>query len=359
MASELVQLLVQIGTLPPKPANESRQQYAEAIAERLLVYLPSTNMTFNIGGSKPTSDEGPWFKEVTDPKSGNASYELWVWSSTAADYVLLTLNQAQLRYYYGTAAPSQAIYDVWVQVNSAGQPLGVLTYNTTTAAWEPVSYTPTEIDDFFEGETGGGKKQVDWSSLTNVPASASFVPRSVTGALAVGDAEYDWEQVYHTDIGAMVVYDPISAVWKTVDGVIGDLKFVSGALLGTTGDFAAATFNTVLGKNPGWALDTVSQGRVLVGADPTDPWDALTPASFKDPGTTHGADDFIMTTGQLAQHNHTLPTDTGGTVDLQTLTPTPNVDEKPTGSFTGDEGNSDPISLVQKSIAYYCLRKTL
>ena len=360
MANE-VQLRTDIGTLAPKPNGETRQQFAEELVKRLLVYLPSTNATFNIGGSQPSSDEGPWFKEVTDPKSGDSSYELWVWSSTAATYVPLTLNQTQLRYYVGTAAPSQNTYDVWIKTDSAGAPLGVLTYDTADGAWEPVCYTPAEVDAFFEGEDSG-KKQVDWARILNAPASASFVPRAVSGALLVGDAQYDWEQVYHTDIGQMVVYDPVNTIWKTLSGGVGDMKFVQSSILGTTGDFAAGTFGTALGRNPGWTVDSAAAGRHLVAADDTDLWDSTTPLN-KDAGSTYGADQFILTDGNIpagfqVQITTCLDINGGGPVANGFMVGD-TCNNRSTQNLNSSAANSDPISKQPESIAYHFIRKIL
>ena len=376
MAGNLIQLLTDVGTLAQAPVGEGRQEYAEELVKRLLVYLPATISTFNVGGAMPTSDDGPWFKEVTDPKSGNSSYELWVWSASAATYVPLTLNQTQLRYYYGIAAPSAAVYDVWVKVDGNGKPLGVLTYNTLTAAWEPVSYTPDEIDAYFEGDTVGGKKQVDWDSLLNVPVSSSSIPRSVTGALGAylndpdaavpvtGGANYNWEQVYHTDSGQMLVYDPSNVTWKTVDGGVGDLKFVTGNVIGTSSDFAAAAFGTILGRNPGWDENGASVGRTIVHANPLEAWDALSPAKFKDPGVNHGEDDYIMTKPQLPAAAIDVPIRASDAINSGL--PWSNgvmVGDVATGSDqllqTDNTGTGQPTSLVQKSIAYYVIRKIL
>jgi hypothetical protein len=367
----LVQLTVDIGTLSPRPNEETRQQYAEEIARRLLVYLPSTNATFNIGSSMPASDEGPWFKEVTDPKSGNSSYELWVWSSSAATYVPLTLNQIQLRYFVGTATPSQGEYDVWFETNSTGKPLGIHTYNTSTAAWEPNSYTPDEIDAFFEGEDAG-KKQVDWDRVVNKPTSAGFNPRAVSGILSTSQNgtgappvtdgwNYEWEQVYHTGIGQMLIYDPLAGIWKTLGGGIGDLKQVNGTNIGTAGDFAAGTFGTILGKNPGWIEETAAAGRALVGANPSEDWDSLVSPTKKSPGSTHGVDDYIITAAQLpaglsAAITYTTDINGGGPVGNGFMVGDTGGGSTPyTLSITGAAGAA--VSNVQKSIAYHVIRK--
>jgi len=368
MASDnLVQLLVDVGTLAPKPVGESRQQYAEELAKRLLVYLPTTITTFNIGGAMPTSDDGPWFKEVTDPKSGDSGYELWVWSATAATYVPLTLNQIQLRYFVGVAAPSEGVYDVWFKTNSAGKPLGVHTYNSTTAAWEPNSYTPDEIDALFE-PTVAGKKQIEWDNVLNAPASAGFNPRSVSGILSTSQNgtgspvvttgwNYEWEQVYHTGIGQMIIFDPIATIWKTLSGGVGDIKMTNGTLIGTNADFAAGTFGTILGKNPGWDEETVAAGRTLVGAKPSEVWDDTTVLT-KDPGSTYGADTLYLTKGQLPPHIHPMDkyfSDNYSSSQGTNIEGAPGTEK---GLLdTGSTGDGDAISLHQKSIAYHVIRK--
>jgi len=358
MASE-IPLTVQIGTLDPSASGETRQQFAEKIAERLIVTLPSTDSTFLIGGGTPTSDEGPWFKEVTDPKSGNSSYELWVWSPTAAAYIPLTLNQTQLRYFVGVAEPSSSVYDVWVRTNAAGKPLGISTYNTTTSAWESHSYTPDEIDAFFAGEASG-KKQVDWDNVTGKPDEVSTIPRSISGALAPEDANYNWEQVYHRDAGCVVIYDPIAGQWKTLDGTIGDVKEVTAIVLGSTGDFAAGVFTSALGRNPGWQLDSASQGRVVVGANDVEAWDATTPLT-KDPTSIYGSDEVYLAEEQLPDFTVDIKRSDaingGGSVSNGYMTGDVATGTDETLNSSNTENNA--VSKVQKSIAYFRLRKSV
>jgi hypothetical protein len=354
MANE-IPLNVSIGTIPPAASGETRQEFAQKIAERLLVYLPAVNSTFVIGGSQPASDEGPWFKEVVNPKSGNNGYELHVWSTDAGSYKPLTLNQTQLRYYIGTATPSQSVYDIWFKVDTDGAPQGIFTYNSNTAAWEVNSYLPSEIDAFFEGETGGGKKQVEWESVLSRPAHTTNAPRALSGALVTADAAYDWEQVYHTQAKQMLIYDPNESEWKTLDGGVGDVKAVKGTALGDPGHFAAGNFATILGCNPGWQLDDKAEGRVIVGAKPTELWDSLTTAK-KEGNSQHGNDDFAMTVAQMPEHDHDFDTYVGDGAG-----PAPGYGSHTlgTGSTTETKGDGDNISLVQKSVAYFIITKVI
>lgn len=361
MANNLIPLDVQVGALKPAPSGETRQQFANELAARLLVYLPSSNSTFVIGGSQPTSDEGPWFKEVTDPKTGNSGYELWVWSVDAATYKPLTLNQSQLRYFVGSAAPDQTVYDVWVSVDTNGKITGIFTYNSATNAWEVYAYTVAEIDSFFE-PTVAGKKQVLWDNVISQPAHVSNAPRAVSG---IPTPLYNWEQVYHTDCGGMLIYDSNAGQWKTLGGIIGDVIEVSGTSLGTTADFAAGVFTTILGKHPGWELDTPSSGRTVVGANPSEVWDTTTTAK-KEPGTTHGADQNTIARANLP--NETLDVGikyrqsiNGGGAPTNGLVTSDNTTD-PTGDIieqTEALGSGQAITNVQKSIAYYRLRKTV
>jgi len=357
MANE-IPLNVSIGTIAPAAVGETRQEFAQKIAERLLVYLPAVNSTFVIGGSQPSSDEGPWFKSVVNPKSGNSSYELHVWSADAGSYKPLTLNQTQLRYYVGTIAPSELVYDVWVKIDTDGAPQGIFTYNSNTAAWEVNSYLPAEIDAFFEGDTGGGKKQVDWDSLLNRPAHTTNAPRALSGALIPADAAYDYEQVYHTQAKQMLIYDP-GAGWKTLGGAVGDVKAVKGTDLGSTGHFAAANFATILGCNPGWIPDTLSEGRAIVGAKPTEVWDSLT-TDKKTGNSQHGSDDFAMTVPQMPPHIHLMDkyfSDNYSSSQGTNIEGAPGTEK---GLLdTGSTGDGDDISLVQKSVAYFIITKNV
>jgi hypothetical protein len=80
---------------------------------------------------------------------------------------------------------------------------------------------------------------------------------------------------------------------------------------------------------------------------------------MKTAGSVFGSDSFVMTVDQLATHKHSM----GIGSDNYTGSSGENI-EGAKGTergeqFTANEGASDPISLVQKSIAYYRLRKVL
>lgn len=369
-----IPLPVTVGTLSDASSGETRQQFANELAARLLVYLPSNQSVFKVGGSQPTSDEGPWFKEVTDPKTGNSGYELWVWSVDAATYKPLTLAQSQLRYFVGELAPDPLAYDLWVQTFSSGAPVTIYTYNTTNAVWDPLCYRISQIDAFFAGEVSG-KKQVDWTNVVNKPANVTNAPRAVTGSVfnwaAAGDPpdirtipkpNYDWEQIYHTDCGQMLVYDSGSALWKTVDGAVGDLKEVRGSTLGISGDFIGGNFATILGRNPGWDLDIESAGSVVVGAA-DEVWDSTT-TSKKTAFSIYGADETTLTTENLPDDNISIPIKrsnaingggafTNGYMFGDVSTGTNETQTAPRG------GDGETFTNVQKSIAYYRIRKVI
>lgn len=289
--SNQIPLTVQVGNLPDAPSGETRQQYAEAVASRLLVTISSDNATFVIGGSQPTSDVGPWFREGVDG-TGNTTYFLYVWSADQATYVPLALEQEQLRYWVGGSAPDQLVYDVWFETNTDGRLLSVRTFDSNTNVWENVYYTRGEVDGFFAGESAG-KKQIEWDNVLNKP-SGSTNPRA--SDLPGNDlvARFDYEIVYHTGVTRQVLWRPDIALWVTLDGGVNDTKEVLGNTVGTQGDFNNGVFNTVLGRNPGWDVDLDSQGKVVVGANPGVLWSPSAVTTIE-AGSLFGASEHALT----------------------------------------------------------------
>lgn len=357
MATNQIPLTVNIGTLVPMPAGATPQQFADEIADKLLVYLPSDNSTFVIGGSAPTSDQGPWFREDID-SNGNATYSLWVWSADAAAYVPLFLRSQQYRQWVGTTTPSQLDYDVWVKVDTDNKLLSILTYNSATNAWEDGFYNRPELDAFFEGNTAGGKKKVDWSSLVNVPANTT-APRTSNATGAALTPLYNYEILFHTGIGGNIIYVPEKGGWITVDGVTGDVREVKASTLGSTADFNLGLFSSALGSHPGWAQDTSSAGRVVVGADGSEVWNSTTTAT-KQPGSTFGNDEESLTIAQMPSHTHEaniFKNDTGGGSQQNTAYLANDSGASSATIITQSTGGGAVHNNVQKSIAYYRLVK--
>lgn len=362
MTQNLIPLPVQVGNLDDAPSGETRQQFAEELARKLLVQFPSEDSTFRIGGSEPTSDEGPWFKEGID-QNGDATYFLYIWGADSASYVPLTLEQQQLRYFVGATTPSEVKYDVWFEVSTDGRLLSIRTFDSNTNEWVNVYYRRDEIDSLFE-PTVDGKKQVAWPNVITKPDHVSNAPRASSEPGATLQPNYNFEIVYHTGIGQLIVFVPGSN-WITLDGGSGDTKTVKHTSLGSSGDFDSGNFGSALGRNPGWVWDTSSQGRSVVGAAPGETWNSLT-AAEKTAGSSFGDDQHLLTADEtrreLIQIRLTASTNGSNNAD-------PVAQYAATGIMVGDTGaNTGNLSLqaahtpdahnnVQKSIAYWRLVK--
>jgi hypothetical protein len=103
---------------------------------------------------------------------------------------------------------------------------------------------------------------------------------------------FDLQQYYDTTISALIWWE--RAAWRTVDGVLGDVKFVVTQLL-----------STALAQNPGWEVLGASQqswrGRVISQAT-NDAEQTLTVAASIGPRSsreTFGETDGISVDGHL------------------------------------------------------------
>lgn len=80
-----VEFYVEVGTLPAN-FQGTWAEFVAQLADLLSVRPDSDWSSFTVGNTKPTSDVGPWLK------TSSTGAEWWVWSSTAADYVPLTVS---------------------------------------------------------------------------------------------------------------------------------------------------------------------------------------------------------------------------------------------------------------------------
>jgi microcystin-dependent protein len=155
----------------------------------------------------------------------------------------------------------------------------------------------------------------------------------------------DYERFFHETIGTEVYYN--GTAWTTVSGSLDDLKPVFGATLGTTGDFAAGTYTTVLGKNPGWTVCTEAYDRALVDS-----------GSTYTGGQTFGADEVTLTADQIPEHVHPINHDSSSATSGANLAGSGLASDTTAYSEVNDT-DGDPVDVRQKSIAFYILRKTV
>lgn len=126
----------------PLPANfkGTPQQFLDAIVARLAIESQTDLSFFTTGSVAPTSDSGPWLKNGTT---------WYVWDVVTGSYVPEVIEFSSLRYVASMAAPDQAKYTFWIELNGAGKAQSVkyfsggswkdiyedkfATYSTTTA----------------------------------------------------------------------------------------------------------------------------------------------------------------------------------------------------------------------------------
>lgn len=116
----------------PLPSNfkGTPQQFQDALTARL--YLETTLNAVSLvaqGSVAPSSNQGPWLKD------GNTWY---IWSDATGSYVPVSAEFLTLRYVASplTAIPDPAKYTFWIQLDAAGQAIGIAYW--FNAAWRNV-----------------------------------------------------------------------------------------------------------------------------------------------------------------------------------------------------------------------------
>jgi hypothetical protein len=117
MSNELP-LTISMGALPPNQAW-TPQELADAIAARLRIETQQALALFVAGSTAPTSDSGPWWKD---------NQTLYRWNPGTGTYVPQVLEPSSIGRWIGETAPDPAVYSVWIQTDSALQPLSLRTY---------------------------------------------------------------------------------------------------------------------------------------------------------------------------------------------------------------------------------------
>lgn len=193
-----------MGSLP-STFRGTPQDLASAMVTRMEIQSPSgTNFIFT-GDVEPTSNVGPWLKNGT---------QWYVWSSSLNQYVPQDLSASiTIPFFISNSQPPSTTPPVWLQTtqdatdqdpNNYGEPIGWF-------VWDGAQWTRVPI----------------------VPASGPTISRPATPA--------DFTQFYDTDISCLIWWE--RGAWRTVSGVLGDLKFVSA----TSQALAKA-------QNPGWEI---------------------------------------------------------------------------------------------------------
>lgn len=246
-------LVIQSAPLPETFKGTPNDFRAELV-KRLQILSPNgTNFIF-IGDTEPTSNVGPWLKNGT---------QWWVWDSDTKRYIPLDISASlTIPFFIGTTTPATSSPPIWLRTTK-----------------DATDIAPTDFGDpigwyVFDGTV--------WAPFNSIVLSGPTAARPVSPA--------NLQQFYDTDISALIWWE--RAAWRTVAGVIGDVKFV-----------AYETLTEALSVNPGWALFGAGnqdfRGRLIVQASKDS---GLTPATSLPVDaniTARGAFEFFGETQQV------------------------------------------------------------
>lgn len=259
-ATEQTQLQIQASALPPN-FRGNLQEYFDAMVRRMKIVSPFGGTFFVIGDTEPISNQGPWLKNGT---------KWYVFDEELARYVPLDIIDSEtVLFQVGDATPSQGEPPIWLRTRTIS---GVIEY----------------IDWYFFNGTV-------WKPSGTIVQSGDTASRPAN--------PIDLQQYYDTTISVHIWWE--RGAWRTVSGVVGDIKFV-----------AYPTLAGALAANPGWQEIGESnqslRGRVLAAANK----DAgATPAAdlAVDSGTTtratgdlYGEEEHILTSAEHEQHTHLI-----------------------------------------------------
>lgn len=240
MALKSTSLFIQASPLPAT-FQGSPQDLFVAMVERMKIMSPNgTNFIF-IGSTEPTSNVGPWLKDGTS---------WYVWDVVTSRYVPADVSASvSIPFWIGASTPGSSDPPVWLRTTADatdingthGLPLGWYLWDGTT--WQPyVGITPS-------GPTAS-------RPVTPIP----------------------FQQYYDTDINCLIWFE--RSAWRTVSGVVGDIKAVS-----------ALSLSAALTQNPGWALfaDTTLNYRGRYITQATQDGTTVLPLSTGVPARTAGS----------------------------------------------------------------------
>ena len=208
MALDNTGLLLEVAPLPPTFKGKP-QDLVDQLVRRARIVSPSGTSFIYTGDTEPTSNVGPWLRDGT---------KWYVWDETTKRYIPLDISDSDVEWFhFGATSPTSSEPPVWLRTDDSGNPIGW--YLWINNAWTP-----------FSGVVTSGP-------TANRPSGP-----------------VDLQQYYDTTIGALIWWE--RAAWRTVDGLPGDVKMVTGTVL-----------DDVLTRNPGWevlgASNVNQRGRVI------------------------------------------------------------------------------------------------
>lgn len=108
-------LLVQIAKLPDGFSG-TWQEFADALAERIIIQAQQTFALFTAGSAEPATDVGPW------AKNGN---EWFYFDPETGKYEPFLISMSRLGYQISVEEPTDDSINLWFQIDEDGTPLAI------------------------------------------------------------------------------------------------------------------------------------------------------------------------------------------------------------------------------------------
>jgi hypothetical protein len=206
----------------PLPATfkGTPQDLFSAMVSRMQILSPNGANFIFVGDVEPTSNVGPWLKGGT---------QWYVWNSTLSRYVPVDISASETKFFQISAtAPDPTVTPVWLRCTK----------------------TPTDADPTFGDPVAWYLWDgTEWDPISGLTPSGGTASRP--------SAPLETQRFYDTDLSVLVWFE--RGMWRTVDGVPGDVK-----------QCVYETATDALRFNPGWAIfgdSTIAwRGRLFVQA---------------------------------------------------------------------------------------------
>lgn len=237
-------LFIQMAQLPPTFKGTPQDLSVEMIKRMRIVSPNGVNFIF-IGDVEPTSNVGPWLKGGT---------QWWVWDDQTNRYVPQDLSASfTAPFAVGNSTPSATNPPVWLKTTQDATDLAPTNFG------EPIGWY------LFDGTS--------WNPFIGITFSGPTANRPSNPV--------SFQLYYDTDISVLIWWE--RGAWRTVDGVVGDVKFVS-----------SGTLTGALTTNPGWAVFATGLGLGVVAATQDS---GSSPVTVQTPGAGVNAQTALAVSG--------------------------------------------------------------